>query len=109
MLTTKNVHFVKLSKCVMDFIIAFLSSRWSKKHIWNVQFGVRMRELCLRENICLGYRYFQWGPKLLVRDQNFRWLAEEGAVLRENELPVFLVRDWNFRWSLTGSIGRCLF
>jgi hypothetical protein len=22
-----------------------------KKHIWNVQFGVRMRELCLRENI----------------------------------------------------------
>jgi hypothetical protein len=35
MLTTKNVHFVKLSKCVTDFTIAFLSSRWSKKHIWN--------------------------------------------------------------------------
>jgi hypothetical protein len=51
LLTTKNVHFMKLSKCVTDFTIAFLSSRWSKKHIWNVQFGVRMRELCLRENI----------------------------------------------------------
>jgi hypothetical protein len=22
-----------------------------KKHIWSVQFGVQMRELCLRENI----------------------------------------------------------
>jgi hypothetical protein len=30
-----------------------------EKHIWNVQFGVRMRELCLRENICLGHRYFR--------------------------------------------------
>jgi hypothetical protein len=30
MLTTKNVHFVKLSKCVTDFTIAFLSLRWSK-------------------------------------------------------------------------------
>ena len=29
-LTTKNVHFVKLSKCEMDFTIAFLSSRRSK-------------------------------------------------------------------------------
>jgi hypothetical protein len=29
-LTTKNVYFVKLSKCVTDFTIAFLSSRWSK-------------------------------------------------------------------------------
>jgi hypothetical protein len=28
--TTKNVRFVKLSKCVTDFTIAFLSSRWSK-------------------------------------------------------------------------------
>jgi hypothetical protein len=32
-----------------------------EKHIWNVQFGIRMRELCLRENICLG-------PKLPVVD-----------------------------------------
>ena len=30
MLTTKNVYFVKLSKCEMDFTIAFLSSRRSK-------------------------------------------------------------------------------
>jgi hypothetical protein len=29
-----------------------------EKHIWNVQFGVRMRELYLRENICLGTRTF---------------------------------------------------
>jgi hypothetical protein len=30
MLTTKNVYFVKLSKCVTNFTIAFLSLRWSK-------------------------------------------------------------------------------
>jgi hypothetical protein len=59
-----------------------------EKHIWNVQFGVRMRELCLRENICLG-------PELPVRDRNFRWLAEEGAVLGENELPVLPVGTGN--------------
>jgi hypothetical protein len=65
-----------------------------------------MRELCLRENICLGYRYFRsetsWRENELlvlpVRDQNFWWLADEGAVWRENELPVLSVRDRNFRW-----------
>jgi hypothetical protein len=30
LLTTKNVHFVKLLKCVTDFTIVFLSSRWLK-------------------------------------------------------------------------------
>jgi hypothetical protein len=35
-LTTKIVYFVKLSKYETDFTIVFLSSRWSKKHIWNV-------------------------------------------------------------------------
>jgi hypothetical protein len=30
MLINKNVHFVKLLKCVTVFIIVFLSSRWSK-------------------------------------------------------------------------------
>jgi hypothetical protein len=30
LLTTKKVHFVKLSKCVTNFTIVFLSSRWSK-------------------------------------------------------------------------------
>jgi hypothetical protein len=33
MLTTKIAHFVKLSKCGMDFTIAFLSSRRSKTYI----------------------------------------------------------------------------
>ena len=32
-MTTKNVHFVKLSKCEMDFTIAFLSSRRSKTYM----------------------------------------------------------------------------
>jgi hypothetical protein len=106
LLTTKNVHFVKLSKCVTDFTIAFLSSRWSKNIYETSNLGVRMRELCLQENICLGYRYFQsetsWRenelPILPVRDQNFQWLAEEGTVWRENELPVLPVRDRNFWW-----------
>jgi hypothetical protein len=67
-----------------------------KKHIWNMQFGVRMRELCIRENIYLGYRYFRsetsWCENELlvlpVHDWNFWWLAEEGVVWHENELPV---------------------
>jgi hypothetical protein len=43
-------------------------------------------------------RNFWWGPELLVRDRNFRRLAEEGTVLRENELPVLPVKpDRNFR------------
>jgi hypothetical protein len=33
MLTTKIVHFVMLSKCGMDFTIAFLSTRRSKKYM----------------------------------------------------------------------------
>jgi hypothetical protein len=67
-----------------------------KRHVWNAQFGVRMRELCLQENICLGYRYFR--SILPVRDRNFQWLAEKNTVLRESELPVLPVRDQNFRW-----------
>jgi hypothetical protein len=43
---------------------------------------------------------------LPVHDQNFRWLAEEGIVWCENELPVL---DRYYQWSLTGSTGRCLF
>ena len=33
MLTTKNVHFVKLSKCETDFTVTFLSSRRSKTYM----------------------------------------------------------------------------
>jgi hypothetical protein len=58
-----------------------------------------------------------WGPnegvmsprKYLFGYRNFRWLAEEGAVLHENKLLVLPVRDRNFRWSLTESSGMCLF
>jgi hypothetical protein len=41
LLTTKIVHFVKLSKCGTDFTIAFLSSRWSKNiyEMSNLEFG----------------------------------------------------------------------
>jgi hypothetical protein len=52
---------------------------------------------------------FWWRPELPVKDRNFRWLAEEGAILGENELPVLPVRDRNFRRNLTGTSGRCLF
>jgi hypothetical protein len=40
MLTTKNVYFMKLSKCVTDFTIMFLSSRWSKNiyETFNLEF-----------------------------------------------------------------------
>jgi hypothetical protein len=66
-----------------------------EKHIWNVQFGVRMRELCLRENICLGTGtsglYFRSETRTSGGDRNFQWLAEEGAVLHENNQPVLLV------------------
>ena len=33
MLTTKNVHFVKLSKCETDFTVTFLSTRRSKTYM----------------------------------------------------------------------------
>jgi hypothetical protein len=50
MLTTKNVHFVKLSKCVTDFTIVFLSSRWLKTYmerpIWGPDEGVMPPERC---------------------------------------------------------------
>jgi hypothetical protein len=68
MLTTNNVHFMKLSKYVTVFIIAFLSSRWSKKHIWNVQFGVWMRELCIRENVWTTGTTGPRSPVLPVRE-----------------------------------------
>jgi hypothetical protein len=60
-----------------------------------------MSKLCLRENICSatgtsGPRLE--GPELLVRDRNFRSLAEEDAVLRENELSILPVQDRNFWW-----------
>jgi hypothetical protein len=44
----------------------------------------------------MNYRYYR-SEKILrrfelpVRDRYYRWLAEEGAVLRENELPVLPV------------------
>jgi hypothetical protein len=43
-----------------------------EKYIWNVQFGVRMRELCLRENICLGTGTSGLRPEHLFGDWNFR-------------------------------------
>jgi hypothetical protein len=112
-LTTKNVHFVKLSKCVTDFIIVFLSSRWSKKIYGTSNLGSGWGSYA-SEKISV------WGPELPVRDRNFRWGPE---------LPVVgggrrsFARKWttgtsgprpeggdrNFRWSLIGSSGRCLF
>jgi hypothetical protein len=60
-------------------------------------------------------KYLSVLPVLPVRDRNFRWLAEEGAVLCENELRYFWSEtrtsdgDRYYRRSLTGSTGRCLF
>jgi hypothetical protein len=52
----------------------------------------------------MNYRYY-WseitgttGPRRFCADLNYRyyrWLAEEGIVLRENELPVL---DQYYRW-----------
>jgi hypothetical protein len=66
----------------------------------------------------MNYRYYQskiTGTIDLRRfgtDMNYRyyqWLAEEGALLSENELLVLPVLDRYYRWSLTRSTGRCLF
>jgi hypothetical protein len=67
MLTTKNIHFCEVVKMCNELYHCVPLIEMIKKHIWNAQFGVRMRELCLRENICLGYRYFR--SVLSVRDQ----------------------------------------
>jgi hypothetical protein len=90
MLITKNVHFVKLSKMCNELHHCVSLVEMIKKHIWNVQFGVRMRELCLRENICRGYQYFR-------SDRYFRSKTGTSG------------GDRYYRWSLTGSSGRCLF
>jgi hypothetical protein len=50
------------------------------------------------ERVMPPRKYLSGLPVLPVRDRNFRWLAEEGAVLHKNELSVLLVRDRNFRW-----------
>jgi hypothetical protein len=39
------------------------------------------------EGVMPPRKYLSGLPVLPVRDRNFRWLAEEGAVLRENKLP----------------------
>jgi hypothetical protein len=116
-LTTKKCLFCEVVKIYNRLHYCVPLVEMVKKHIWNVQFMVRIRELCLWENICLGYWYFRsetsWRENELlvlpVQDWNFRWLVEEDAVWRENELPVLPVLDQYYRCSLTRSIDRCLF
>jgi hypothetical protein len=47
LLTTKNVHFCEVVKMCNGLHHYVALVEVVKKHIWNVQFGVRMRELCL--------------------------------------------------------------
>jgi hypothetical protein len=116
MLTTKNIHFVKLSKCVMDFITAFLSSRWSKNIYGTSNLGPDERVIPPRK--CMNYRYYRseitgtTGPRRFGANMNYRyyqWMVVGGVVWCENELPVLPVLDRYYRWSLTRSTGRCLF
>jgi hypothetical protein len=54
---------------------------------------------------CMNYRYYQseqiWRiyelPVLPVQNRYYRWLAEKGTVLHENELPVLPVLDRNYQ------------
>jgi hypothetical protein len=50
------------------------------------------------EGVMPPRKYLSGLPVLPVRDRNFRWLAEESVVLRENELLVLPIRDRNFWW-----------
>jgi hypothetical protein len=45
-----------------------------KKYIWNVQFGVRMRELCLRENV---WTTGSTGTRRYDADMNYRYYRSE--------------------------------
>jgi hypothetical protein len=58
-LTTKNIHFVKLSKCVTDFTIVFFLSRWSKNIYGTSNLGSRWGSYA-SEKISV------WGPELPV-------------------------------------------
>jgi hypothetical protein len=64
-LTTKNVHFVKLSKCVTDFTIVFLSSRWSKNIYETSNLGSGRGSYAF-EKISV------WGPELPVCTSGLR-------------------------------------
>jgi hypothetical protein len=52
-----------------------------KKHIWNIQFGVRMRVMPLRK--CMNYRYYRFeitgttGPRRFSADMNYRYYWSE--------------------------------
>jgi hypothetical protein len=63
LLTLKNVHFVKLSKYEMDFIIASLSLRWSKN----------MYEASNSES-----RWRSHALEKMLRCQDFRWSTQVG-------------------------------
>jgi hypothetical protein len=111
MLTTKNVQFVKLLKCVTDFTIMFLLSRWSKNIYgtfnlesgWESYASEKIYELPVLP--VRDHRYYQSEkvlrryelPVLPVRDRYYRWMAEGGAVWREYELPILPVRDQYYR------------
>jgi hypothetical protein len=111
MLTTKNVYFMKLSKCITDFTIVFLPSRWSK-NIYGTSNLESLRESYASEKMyelpvlsVRDHRYYRsekvWRryelPVLPVFDWYYRWLTEEDVVLRENELPVLPVLDRYYR------------
>jgi hypothetical protein len=55
---------------------------------------------------CMNYRYYRseitgtTGPRRFSADMNYRWMAEGGAVWRENELPVLPVLDRYYRCRL---------
>jgi hypothetical protein len=76
-----------------------------KKHIWNVQFGVRMRELCLRENIWTIGTTGPRSPVLPIRED----LAQIWTTSTTGPRPILLVagggrRSFAWKWT-TGTTG----
>ena len=72
MLTTKIVHFVKLSKCETDFTIAFLSSSWSKN-------------ISRTSNSESGWR--SYAPRKMLRFRQFQLKSEVPTVVGTSGKP----------------------
>jgi hypothetical protein len=109
-LTTKNVYFVTLSKCVTDFTIAFLSSRWSKKtYMERPICGPDKRVMALRKYMSgLPVLLFRTsGPRPVGAKMNYRYFRSEtgtsGGWRRKAQFDAKM--NYRYFWSETGTTG----
>jgi hypothetical protein len=100
-LTTKNVHFIKLSKCVTDFTIVFLLLRWSKNIYGTSNLGSGWWSYA-------SDKISVWGPELPVCTSGLRPELPVGTGTSGLRLELLVVggrrRSFAWKWT-TGTSG----